>query len=107
MDEPFDVEHYRSLPPEVMQLEGDLYPNEDEEARARRIFRQALPIAAAQIVHLSTNATNEATRYKAATYVVERVLGKPGEDPSHAPGGLLAELVEGFERQLKAETERF
>lgn len=92
-------------PEAMVGLERDLYPNEDEEAMARRLFRQALPSAVMQVITIARTGDNERVRLQAATYVVERVLGKPGEDPTHASANLLQDLVQGFENELKAEVE--
>ncbi|SRR6266481_8303926 len=85
-----------------LELEGDLYPNEDPEARARRIFREALPAAAQRVTSLISS-PNDKISLDAAKYVVERNLGKPGEDPAHASNDLLRQLVEGFEDELRKE----
>ncbi len=68
--------------------------DEDEYALARRLLRENAPNAVLAIVHLAQNSSNEATRLKAAQYVVDRVMGRVTE------GGLLDEANDPFTRFL-------
>ena len=78
-----------------------LSPSETEEQMARRVFRRALPAAAQTICDIAENSLNDRTRLQAATYIVERNLGKVGDDMAHASGDTLRGLVEGIEQDLK------
>jgi hypothetical protein len=52
----------------------------DSRATVKRIFREAGPAAAAAVVHVAKFSTNEKNRLQAAQYVVERNIGKIGDD---------------------------
>jgi hypothetical protein len=77
------------------------YTAETEEQIARRIFRTALPQAAKEIVDIAVGSTNDRTRLQAAQYIVERNLGKVGDDPAHASDDLLRGIVEDFTREIE------
>lgn len=83
-------------------IEQSYYANETEEASARRIFRQALPNAAAGIVDIAMNSNNDRTRLTACQYIVERNLGKVGDDAAFAGDNALAAFVKGIEDDLKS-----
>jgi hypothetical protein len=86
---------------DAMVLDAKLYPDETEEQTARRIFREGLPNAAKAIVDIAENSTSDRTRLTAAQYIVERNLGKVGDDAAHAPDNALAKLVNEFAEGLK------
>jgi hypothetical protein len=69
--------------------------SESEEVIARRIFRENLVQATQAICHLATYGLNEKIRLDAAKYVVERGLGRLGEDAGNEDPfeTLLAECV--------------
>lgn len=52
---------------------------EAPEDTANRIFREAAPGAALSIVNMAMRDPNSRVRLTASTYVVDRVLGRPGE----------------------------
>jgi hypothetical protein len=86
---------------EYTSLEHAVYRDETEEMMARRIFRQALPGSAAGIVDIAMNSTNDRTRLDACKYIVERNLGKVGDDAAFAGDNALAAFVNGIEDELK------
>lgn len=49
--------------------------------RVKRVFQQAAEVAADEIVRISTNGDTDAIRFKASTYVVERVTGRIQDNP--------------------------
>lgn len=51
------------------------------EGLARNKARAATPVAMDSIIHLATYSENESIRLKAATYIVDRVLGRIGDVP--------------------------
>jgi hypothetical protein len=89
---------------ERSSLERAVYANETEEQMARRIFREALPMAAASIVDIASNSQNDRTKLDASKYIVERNLGKVGDDAAFVGEGTLADLVKGLEMDLRNET---
>lgn len=54
------------------------------EALARNKAREAAPVAMDAIIHLATYAENESLRFKAASYIVDRVLGRITDVPMDA-----------------------
>lgn len=85
-------------------LEKSYFSNETEEMMARRIFRQALPSAAAGVVDIAMNSTNDRTRLTACQYIVERNLGKVGDDAAFGSENALQAFVKGIEDDLKKGT---
>jgi hypothetical protein len=85
-------------------LERDLYPNETPEVTARRIFREGLASAAAGIVKIALNSTNDRTKLTACQYIVDRNLGKIGDDPTFSDK--LSGIVEDIEAALQADADR-
>ncbi len=63
-----------------LSMERSLNPSETEEELTRRLFRESAPQAAMSIIFLAIHGTNERVRLDADKYVVERVLGKVGDD---------------------------
>lgn len=53
--------------------------NAHRKITARKL-REAAPVCADAIAHLATWSTNESVRLKAASYVLDRVYGKVGND---------------------------
>jgi hypothetical protein len=82
---------------ESLKLEANVMEY-DPITQARKIFTENAAMAAASIVHLAAYAGNESTRFRAATYITDRVLGpvtsasngEGNEDPFEA---LLGECV--------------
>jgi len=60
---------------EAAHLEESLHPEEDNRDRAIRVLEDAAPVAAMSIVQLSRQAQNENLRFRASTYILDRVLG--------------------------------
>lgn len=57
-----------------------LYANETPAQTARRLMHENSPGAALSIVQIALYGSNERLRLDAAKYVVDRALGRPGED---------------------------
>jgi len=97
MDNEREVDNRLWIPDEaIAALKSEramLEPKSDIEF-TRELFRQNAPAAAASIVHLALHSTNERVRSDNARYVVERVLGRPGEENPHGRTPLEA-LMEG------------
>jgi len=66
---------------EALKMERSLDPTESAELRARRLFRENLDTAVMGIIKTAAHATNERLRFDAQKYVVERILGRVGDDP--------------------------
>ena len=59
-----------------LQLEEQVHPDETHKERSQRLLDENSPRAALAIVHLATYGHNESIRLKAATYIVDRNLGR-------------------------------
>jgi hypothetical protein len=67
----------------------------DEPALALKILKEGLPLAALQLVQLSTQAVDEKMRFQASKYLVERGVGlvMPGGDYRTHEKDLFQELL--------------
>jgi hypothetical protein len=79
---------------EALNQERHMQEPKSDIEFTREQFRQSAPHAAAAIVHLALHSQNERIRLQSAQYVVERVLGRPGEENPHGRTPLEA-LMEG------------
>ena len=79
----------------MADFEADLFGNEGPAQKTKRIFDTNAPFAAAQIVDLATNATNDGVRLRASQYIVDRVLGPVGKDDQE---DALNEFLRGIEK---------
>jgi len=92
-DEFDDPEAMRALE-ESANMERAFAPEKTGAELAEQILEDSAPIAAQTIVRIATNDPNSNTRLRAATYIVDRVLGKAGLDPTkNAPWDAVFEAV--------------
>lgn len=63
-----------------LAMERQMFAEETEETSVRKIFRLNAPAAAAAVVHIALHGSNERLRLDASKYVVERVIGRVGDD---------------------------
>lgn len=63
-----------------LAAERQVHPEETEEDTARRLLKENVDRAVLGIVHISQHGSNEKMRFDASKYIVERVLGKAGEE---------------------------
>ena len=63
-----------------MVAERSMNPDESNEAYARRILNEHVGFAVLGLVRTAVHGTNERIRTDAQKYIVERVLGKVGDD---------------------------
>jgi hypothetical protein len=84
----------------MLGLEREVHPDETPEARARRMLKEGADAATASIVQIAVRGSTERLRLDAAKYILDRVLGKPGEDISGRDHlqELLEEMVDGAEK---------
>lgn len=82
--------------------ERELNPDESDEQLTRRLFKENSAKAALQIVFVSNHGTNERTRLDASKYIVERVLGKIGDDVFEGAKNPLEALMEDVLEQAEA-----
>lgn len=67
---------------EAASMERMVSPEKTGAELAESILEDAAPHAAQAIVRIATSDPNSNTRLRAATYIVDRVLGKAGLDPT-------------------------
>lgn len=63
-----------------LATERQLHEDETEEGTARRLMRENVGVATLSIIHLATHGSNDRLRLDASKYIVERVLGRVGDD---------------------------
>lgn len=98
-----------NIDPEALaafNLEANLFPNETEEVTARRLMRENLVGVTQRIISIAMNSTSDRTALDASKYLMERVLGKVGEDASLASDNKLSAFVNELEDELKTATEK-
>jgi hypothetical protein len=78
----------------ALALERDLHPSESHPETAQRLFEESSPLAAQEIIRLATNRmSNERVRLDAAKYVVERALGRLGDQKAPTNGNPWDEVI--------------
>ena len=78
-----DNEHQDWVPDEALDAltaEREFHPAEDEKQLTRRLFRENSPVAAMGIINTAKHDPNSRVRLDAQKYIIERVLGKVGDD---------------------------
>jgi hypothetical protein len=78
-----------------------LNPGQTQEMQTKEIFLEHAAAAATTIAHIAIHGTTERVRLDASKYVVERVIGRVGDDT-----GATDPLTE-FMKGLSAEAEAF
>jgi hypothetical protein len=91
----FDPERLAAL-----NLEANLFPNETEEVMARRLMRENLVATTQRIIDL-TQSSSDRTALDASKYLIDRVLGKAGEDLATAGSDKLSQFVNDLEEDLR------
>jgi hypothetical protein len=88
-----DPEAMRALE-ESASMERTVFSEKSGAELAESILEDAAPLAAQSIVRIATNDPNSRVRLTASTYIVDRVLGKAGLDPTkNAPWEKVFEAV--------------
>ena len=87
------------VPDDALQslvTERELHEGETEEQMARRLLIENVGAATLSIINVALHGSTERTRLDASKYVVERVLGRVGDDAfggTRSPAELLIEEV--------------
>jgi hypothetical protein len=91
---------------ESLILERTINPSESAEDLSRRLIRENLPVVTQSMIHLAIHSASETTRLRAGQYLVDRMLGKPGDDlksQGEDPlGDLLSELTKAAEQHANS-----
>ena len=98
-----DFEDERWVPDDALaslQLEASYDPEETHVERAKRLLTENVDIAAASVIWLARNSTNERIRLESARSVMDRVLGRAGDSPAT---GTLDDLFGALDRMNEME----
>ena len=79
--------------------------SEDDEQQAERLFAANLTPAVLAITNLVRTAQSETIQLKAATYVVERNLGRLQDMNPNVAGDLIADIIAGITVEHEADQE--
>lgn len=83
----------------ALVTERDLHAGETEEQMARRLMIENVGAAVMSIVNVAMHGSTERSRLDASKYIVERVLGRVGDDAfggTRSPAELLVESVTDY-----------
>ena len=87
-----------------LSMERQIHPEESVEDTARRLFRENSSVAALSIIHLSRHASTERIRLDASKYVLDRVLGRVGDDAYGQTKDPLEMFIKGVEEYANAQS---
>ena len=80
--------------------ERTMNPEEGEEILARRLLREQVAGAVLNVNHIARHGTNERIRYEANKYIIERVLGKVGDDAFGASSSPVDDFISDVTRYV-------
>ena len=78
------------------------HDGETHQQYARRMMEESLPQVVKGLVFTAVHSTNDRIRLDAQKYLVDRVLGKPGEDASKKGLSSLETLFRNMEESAEA-----
>ena len=78
------------------------HDGETHQQYARRVMEESLPQVVKGLVFTAVHSTNDRIRLDAQKYLVDRVLGKPGEDASKKGLSSLETLFKNMEESAEA-----
>ena len=87
----------------ALVMDRTVHGEETQEQLARRLLRENLPVAVVGIIHTAQHGENSRIRLDAQKYVVERVLGKVGDDAFGAD----ASPLDDFSKAMTAAAEAY
>ena len=88
------------VPDEAMKAlvaERDVHPDETPEQTARRLLIENLGPVTLGLIHTALHGSTERTRLDAQKYVMERVLGRVGDDAYGAVDSPIESFLRGVE----------
>lgn len=65
---------------EGMIMERSFHPGETSPKTAKRLMEENAPVIAMSLIHLALHSNSERTRLDSGKYILDRVLGRPGEE---------------------------
>lgn len=65
---------------EGMIMEREYHPEESNPKTTKRLMDENAPVVAMSLIHLALHSGSERTRLDAGKYIMDRVLGRVGEE---------------------------
>ena len=65
---------------ECMITEKSFHPGETNPKTAKRLMDENAPVVAMSLIHLAIHSKSERTRLDAGRYIMDRILGRVGEE---------------------------
>lgn len=65
---------------EGMIMERTFHPDESNPKTVKRLMDENAPVVAMSIIHLALHSNSERTRLDAGRYIMDRILGRVGEE---------------------------
>lgn len=65
---------------ENMIMEREYHPGETAPKTSKRLMEENAPVVAQSMIHLALHSQNERTRLDAGKYILDRVMGRVGEE---------------------------
>lgn len=81
----------------ALATEREIHPDESHEDLARRLLKENVGPATLSIIHISSHGGNERLRLDASKYIVDRVLGKIGDEIKKDGEDPLQQFLSGVE----------
>jgi hypothetical protein len=81
----------------ALTMERQVHPDESSEDQARRLLKENVGSAVLGIVHTSQHGSSDRIRLDAQKYIIDRVLGKIGEDINGGGNDPLERFLSGVE----------
>lgn len=86
---------------EALNMERTLHEDETNEQMSRRLLREAAPIITQGIINTAIRGSTDRVRLDAQKYVLDRVLGKVGDDSYEDNKSPLEKLTELLTRDAE------
>jgi len=81
----------------ALTMERAVNPDESSEDQARRLLKENVASAVLGVVHTSMHGSSDRIRLDAQKYIIDRVLGKIGEDINGGGNDPLERFLQGVE----------
>ena len=78
----------------ALNMERQMNPGETEKELARRLMKENLPQVTMNVINTALHGSNDRIRFDASKYIMERVLGKIGDDTYETSKSPLEELFD-------------
>jgi hypothetical protein len=86
----------------ALRQEREVFTDESLEAQSRRLLRESAPLAVTTVVNIARSGGSDRVRLDASKYLLDRVLGKVGDDAFGDELDPLTAFVKGVEAHANA-----